>query len=75
MLYQARTIYATVADIDEALERIDAGTYGLCVLAAPRFRTCACEIVPWWRSASRAARSRGKSKAGALTRGSTVFEK
>ena len=28
--YQARTIYATVADIDQALERLEAGTYGLC---------------------------------------------
>ena len=29
--YQARTIYATVADIDQALERLEAGTYGRCV--------------------------------------------
>src|ERR1700730_9256821 len=29
--YQARTIYATVADIDEALDRIEAGTYGRCI--------------------------------------------
>jgi DnaK suppressor protein len=39
--YQARTIYATVAEIDQALERIDAGTYGRCTscgLAIPAER-------------------------------------
>jgi DnaK suppressor protein len=45
--YQARTIYATVADIDEALERLDAGTYGRCVICGTALPAERLEAVPW----------------------------
>ena len=45
--YQARTIYGTVADIDQALERIDAGTYGRCVSCGTAIPAERLEAVPW----------------------------
>lgn len=45
--YQARTIYATVADIDQALERLDAGTYGRCLACGTAIPTERLEAVPW----------------------------
>jgi DnaK suppressor protein len=45
--YQARTIYATVADIDSALERIDSGTYGLCVGCGVPIPEERLKAVPW----------------------------
>ncbi len=45
--YQARTIYATVADIDQALERIDAGTYGVCIRCGNPIPDERLEAVPW----------------------------
>jgi DnaK suppressor protein len=45
--YQARTIYATVAEIDEALARIDAETYGRCTLCAKPIPGERLEAVPW----------------------------
>ncbi len=45
--YQARTLYETVREIDEALERLDASTYGRCAacgVAIPEDRLAA---VPW----------------------------
>jgi DnaK suppressor protein len=45
--YQARTIYATVADIDQALERLDAGAYGLCVTCGTPIPAERLEAVPW----------------------------
>lgn len=45
--YQARTIYATVADIDQALERLEAGTYGLCVTCGSPIPAERLEAVPW----------------------------
>jgi DnaK suppressor protein len=45
--YQARTIYASVAAIDQALERIDAGTYGRCVACATAIPAERLEAVPW----------------------------
>ncbi len=45
--YQARTIYATVADIDEALERVAAGTYGRCVICGNAIPDARLEAVPW----------------------------
>jgi DnaK suppressor protein len=45
--YQARTIYATVGDIDQALERLDAGTYGTCVLCGIAIPEARLNAVPW----------------------------
>ena len=45
--YQARTIYATVADIDRALERIDSGTYGLCIGCGMPIPEERLQVVPW----------------------------
>ena len=45
--YQARTIYSTVSAIDEALERIDAGTYGRCVACGTTIPGERLEAVPW----------------------------
>ena len=45
--YQARTIYATVAAIDQALERIDAGTYGRCAACGTAIPGERLEAVPW----------------------------
>jgi DnaK suppressor protein len=45
--YQARTIYATVADIDLALERIDARTYGRCISCGNPIPDERLAAVPW----------------------------
>ena len=45
--YQARTIYATVSEIDHALERLDAGTYGRCVLCDNAIPEERLRAVPW----------------------------
>jgi DnaK suppressor protein len=45
--YQARTIYATVSEIDQALDRIDAGTYGRCVSCGIMIPDERLEAVPW----------------------------
>jgi DnaK suppressor protein len=45
--YQARTIYATVADIDQAMERLDAGTYGRCIVCGTAIPEERLEAVPW----------------------------
>jgi DnaK suppressor protein len=45
--YQARTIYATVSEIDQALERLDAGTYGWCVLCGNEVPEERLRAVPW----------------------------
>jgi DnaK suppressor protein len=45
--YQARTIYTTVAEIDHALERIDAGTYGRCVTCGTAIPDERLQAVPW----------------------------
>jgi RNA polymerase-binding transcription factor DksA len=45
--YQARTIYATVAEIDQALERIDTGTYGRCVACGAPIPAERLQAVPW----------------------------
>jgi DnaK suppressor protein len=45
--YQARTIYATVTGIDEALDRIEAGTYGRCVSCGNPIPGERLDAVPW----------------------------
>lgn len=45
--YQARTIYATVAEIDQALERLDEGTYGSCVACGVLMPSERLLAVPW----------------------------
>src|SRR5580704_12969314 len=45
--YQARTIYTTVSAIDQALERIDSGIYGLCVVCGTSLPGERLEAVPW----------------------------
>ena len=60
--YQARTLYATVTEIDLALQRLDAGTHGRCVMcggAIPRERLLA---VPWAARCVPCSAKPGKSK-------------
>jgi DnaK suppressor protein len=45
--YQARTIYSTVAEIDQALERLDEGTYGRCAGCGTAIPAERLEAVPW----------------------------
>jgi DnaK suppressor protein len=45
--YQARTIYATVTEIDQAIERLDAGTYGRCVACGVLIPEERLLAVPW----------------------------
>jgi len=45
--YQARTIYATVTDINQALERIEEGTYGRCVSCGNLIPDDRLQAVPW----------------------------
>jgi RNA polymerase-binding transcription factor DksA len=45
--YQARTIYATVSEIDQALDRIDAGTYGRCIACGIAIPDERLRAVPW----------------------------
>jgi DnaK suppressor protein len=45
--YQARTIYATVSEIDRALDRIDVGTYGRCVACGTTIPDERLRAVPW----------------------------
>ena len=45
--YQARTIYATVTEIDQALERLDEGTYGRCVACGVLIPSERLLAVPW----------------------------
>jgi RNA polymerase-binding transcription factor DksA len=45
--YQARTIYSTVAEIDQALERLEAGTYGRCVSCGRPIPEERLAAVPW----------------------------
>ena len=45
--YQARTLFETVTEIDAALERVDAGAYGLCTSCAARIPAERLAAVPW----------------------------
>jgi DnaK suppressor protein len=45
--YQARTLYATVTDIDQALARLDSGAYGVCVSCGARIPEERLRAVPW----------------------------
>src|ERR1700680_702654 len=45
--YQARTIYSTVAEIDQALVRLDEGTYGRCVACGELIPEERLQAVPW----------------------------
>ena len=45
--YQARTIYATVSEIDHALDRIEAGTYGHCIACGTTIPAERLRAVPW----------------------------
>jgi DnaK suppressor protein len=45
--YQARTIYQTVGEIDDALQRIDAGVYGDCVECGKPIPAERLDAVPW----------------------------
>src|ERR1700676_3100072 len=45
--YQARTIYATVAEIDQALERLDEGKYGRCLACGEPIPQERLQAVPW----------------------------
>jgi DnaK suppressor protein len=60
--YQARTIYATVAEIDQALERIDAATYGRCTACGSSIPAERLEAVPWAALCVPCSAKPGKSK-------------
>ncbi len=45
--YQARTLYETVKEIDEALERFDASGYGRCVACGGPIPEERLMAVPW----------------------------
>ena len=60
--YQARTIYATVAEIDEALDRIETGTYGRCVSCGHPIPGERLEAVPWAALCVPCSAKPGKSK-------------
>jgi DnaK suppressor protein len=60
--YQARTIYATVTDIDEALDRIESGTYGRCVSCGNPIPDERLEAVPWAALCVPCSTKPGKSK-------------
>lgn len=45
--HQARTIYLTVSEIDRALERIDAGTYGRCEACGVTIPAERLDALPW----------------------------
>lgn len=60
--YQARTIYATIAEIDHALERIDAGTYGRCIACGTAIPAQRLQAVPWATLCVPCSARPGKSK-------------
>ncbi len=45
--YQARTLYETVTEIDHALQRLDAGTYGRCASCGKEIPADRLTVVPW----------------------------
>lgn len=45
--YQARTLYETVREIDQALERIDGGSYGRCARCGEPIPAGRLEALPW----------------------------
>ena len=45
--YQARTLYETVKEIDQALERIDAGSYGRCESCGRLIPPDRLRVLPW----------------------------
>lgn len=60
--YHARTIHATVAEIDQALERIDAGAYGRCVRCGNMIPEERLQLVPWASLCVPCSAKPGKSK-------------
>jgi DnaK suppressor protein len=60
--YQARTLYGTVADIDAALERLDAGTHGSCVICGITIPPERLRAVPWAALCVPCSAKPGKSK-------------
>jgi DnaK suppressor protein len=61
--YQARTLYETVKEIDQALERIDAGAYGRCESCSQPIPADRLRALPWAAlcvpCSGRAARRKG----------------
>ena len=47
--FQARTLYETVRAIDDALGRLDDGSYGLCAVCGLAIPAARLELVPWAR--------------------------
>lgn len=45
--YQARTLYQTVKEIDSALARLDAGSYGRCTVCGEVIPAGRLAAVPW----------------------------
>ena len=60
--YQARTIYATVTEIDQALERLDEGTYGHCIACGVLIPSERLLAVPWAALCVRCSAKPSKSR-------------
>jgi DnaK suppressor protein len=45
--YQARTLYETVTEIEQALERLDDGSYGRCLSCAAAIPPERLSALPW----------------------------
>jgi DnaK suppressor protein len=45
--YQARTLYETVKEIDQALERLDGGSYGRCAVCGEAIPDERLAALPW----------------------------
>lgn len=45
--YQARTLYETVSEIEGALERLDAGTFGVCTACGSAIPEGRLAALPW----------------------------
>jgi RNA polymerase-binding protein DksA len=64
--YQERTLEIlrsernVLREIDEALQRIDAGTYGVCEATGEPIPKARLQMIPWARYTVEAARERGQ---------------
>ena len=62
--YQARTLYETVKEIDQALARLDAGTYGRCASCGEPIPGERLRAIPWAAVCVPCSASRARSGAG-----------
>ena len=52
----------TVVEIDDALQRIEAGTYGVCLISAEPIRRARLEAKPWAKYSIDVARERERRR-------------